>query len=141
VVTFETEHRDLAGRAFPVEVTINRLEFAGREFYCAFARDVAERRRALAALRASEERFRALVQNASDLIAVLAADGTLRYESPSHERVLGYPPGARAGEIVLELVHPDDRPQIEDALRHLPPILIAPSPSSTARPTPTGAGG
>ena len=119
VVTFETEHRDLAGRVFPVEVTINRLEFAGREFYCAFARDVAERRRALAALRESEERFRALVQNASDLIAVLAADGTLRYESPSHERVLGYPPGARAGESVLDLVHPDDRPQMEDALSHL----------------------
>ncbi len=119
VVTFEAEHRDSAGRVFPVEVTINRLEFAGREFYCAFARDIAERKRAMEALRESEERFRALVQNASDLIAVLETDGTLRYESPSHERVLGYPPGARIGESVLDLVHPDDRPQMEDALRHL----------------------
>jgi len=119
VVTFETEHRHRSGRVFPVEVTINHLEYAGREFYCAFARDMAERRRVLEALRESEERFRALVQNASDLIAVLAPDGALRYESPSHERVLGYPPGAHAGESALELVHPDDRPQMEDALRHL----------------------
>ena len=51
--------------------------------------DVTDRRHAEEALRASEERFRSLVQNASDLISILSADGTVRYESPSHQRVLG----------------------------------------------------
>ncbi|HEY0782852.1 MAG TPA: PAS domain S-box protein, partial [Thermoanaerobaculia bacterium] len=50
--------------------------------------DVTERRLARLALLASEERFRALVQNASDMISILSPDGSLLYESPSHERVL-----------------------------------------------------
>ncbi len=118
-VTFETEHRHRSGELFPVEVTINHLEYAGREFYCAFARDIAERKRVERAQRESEERFRALVQNATDLIAVLAADGTVRYESPSHQRVLGRAASAEPATSMLALVHPDDRPQLEDALLHL----------------------
>ena len=50
------------------------------------------------ALRLSEARFRALVQHAADVIAVLAPDGTVRYVSPAVERVLGYPPGDVVGD-------------------------------------------
>ncbi len=71
--------------------------------------DVTDRRRAEEALRASEERFRSLVQNASDLISILDADGIVRYESPSHQRVLGLYPEEHAGRNVLDLVHPEDR--------------------------------
>ena len=59
--------------------------------------DVTDRRRAEEALRASEERFRSLVQHASDLISILTADGIVRYESPSHQRVLGLEPEAHTG--------------------------------------------
>ena len=44
------------------------------------------------AARQSEARFRTLVQNSSDLIAVVDLDTTIRYQSPSVERVLGYRP-------------------------------------------------
>ena len=62
--------------------------------YCVYTtfEDITARRRAEEALRQSEERFRALVQNASDIVTVLKADGTIRYESPSIVRLLGYPP-------------------------------------------------
>ncbi|MES1024309.1 MHYT domain-containing protein [Gloeocapsa sp. BRSZ] len=46
------------------------------------------------ALRQSEERFRSLVQNASDIIAVIAADGRVNYTSASIKRILGYEPDA-----------------------------------------------
>lgn len=81
--------------------------------------DVTDRRRAEEALRASEERFRSLVQNASDLVSILDADGVVRYESPSHQRVLGLFPEEHAGRNVLDLVHPEDRQAVYDALRRL----------------------
>ena len=59
-------------------------------------------------LQASEARFRSLVQNALDIITILEADGTVRYESPAVERVLGYAPNELVGRNPFALVHPDD---------------------------------
>jgi PAS domain S-box-containing protein len=56
----------------------------------------------------SEVRFRSLVQNASDVVAVLDADGGIRYISPSVERVLGYTPAELVGSSGFALIHPDD---------------------------------
>jgi diguanylate cyclase (GGDEF)-like protein/PAS domain S-box-containing protein len=81
--------------------------------------DVTDRRRAEEALRASEERFRALVQNASDMIAILEIDGTLRYASSSHQRLLGHAAGDLVGSNLLDLVHYEDRPLLANALQCL----------------------
>ena len=60
------------------------------------------------ALQHSEERFRSLVQNSSDIVALLDRDGTVLYESPAIERVLGFRPEERIGANALELLHPED---------------------------------
>lgn len=72
------------------------------------ARDVTEREEAFKAIRRSEEHFRSIIENASDIIAIVELDGRIRYESPSVERVLGYPRNALVGTSVLDLIHPDD---------------------------------
>ncbi|MBF6598921.1 MAG: EAL domain-containing protein [Dehalococcoidia bacterium] len=59
-------------------------------------------------LRQSEERFRSLVQNGSDLITICDGDGTLRYATPAVERLMGYRPDEWIGRSLLEMVHPDD---------------------------------
>jgi diguanylate cyclase (GGDEF)-like protein/PAS domain S-box-containing protein len=62
-----------------------------------------------ASLAASEERFRSLVQNASDVTVIVNASGRLTYVSPAAERVWGRPPELLSGAPLLGLVHPEDR--------------------------------
>ncbi len=52
--------------------------------------------------RLSEERFCALTQNSSDIVTFLGPDGTIRYQSPSVEQVLGYRPEEMCGENVFD---------------------------------------
>ncbi len=73
--------------------------------------DMAARLRDLyEAVRKSEAHFRSLIENASDLIVVLNAEGTIVYASPSSGRVIGYTPEALVGRQALDLVHPGDAP-------------------------------
>ncbi len=67
-----------------------------------------EQARAQDALRTSEQRFRSLVQNASDLITVMAADTTITYQSPSAMRLLGLDGQDLVGTKLSDLLHPDD---------------------------------
>ena len=66
VVTFETSHRRKDGTTFPVEVRVSRFEQDGSR-YLSLVRDISERKRAEEDLRASEERFRTLVQFSFDV--------------------------------------------------------------------------
>jgi PAS domain S-box-containing protein len=72
--------------------------------------------RAQRELTESEARFRTLTENAFDIVAIQDADGTIRYESPAIERVLGYTPDELVGTSALELVHPDDLTAVVEAI-------------------------
>ncbi len=61
--------------------------------------------------------YRRLVENASDLIAVVDATGTIEYVSPAVERVLGFPSDTARGRSALDVVHPDDRDATVQALQ------------------------
>jgi len=57
----------------------------------------------------SEDRFGALIDNSSDIVAVLRNDLTLSYVSPVAQRLLGYPAQDLASIDVMGLIHRDDR--------------------------------
>jgi diguanylate cyclase (GGDEF)-like protein/PAS domain S-box-containing protein len=73
--------------------------------------DITERKRFEEVLRASEERFRLIAEHASDLIAVVDAQGRRLYNSPSYRALFGDElllPGSDS----FEQIHPDDREQV-----------------------------
>ncbi len=70
-------------------------------------------------LKASESRFRALIENTHDLVVILDSEGGIRYTSPSVLRMLGYRPGERMGMSAFDLAHPDDLPKVLDLLHDL----------------------
>jgi len=101
-----------------------RLEERVKERTAQLARNAEE-------LRRSEERFRALVQNASDIVAVLDSEGITRYVSPAVERVLGHKPEDRVGRRSLEEgnVHPEDIDRVRGVFAEL---AASPGGSATA---------
>jgi PAS domain S-box-containing protein len=70
--------------------------------------DVTERYRAKQALKRSEERFRTVSEQAVDVVAIFAPDGTFQYVSPSAERVTGRARNELIGTEAFAHVHPDD---------------------------------
>jgi two-component system cell cycle sensor histidine kinase/response regulator CckA len=79
-------------------------------------RYAAERGRTVEALERREEHYRSLIENSMDLISILNLDGTIRYVSPSHLRMLGYPLEELVGKNVLSFIHPQDKERVRTAL-------------------------
>ncbi len=88
-------------------------------------REAEQRRRgreAAEALRASEERYRLLVENSADMITLHDDGGYVTFVSPSVTRLLGYPPEEMIGHRLREFAHPGDEA-----------VLIAAMESALAR--------
>ena len=72
------------------------------------ARDVTKRERALGGSRRSDLRLRTIIENISDVIAVIDVDGRLVYHTQSLERALGYAGDVLIGSPFSDLVHTRD---------------------------------
>jgi PAS domain S-box-containing protein len=70
-------------------------------------------------VRRSEERFRSLVHNSSDVIVIVTPDGMIHYASASAAGVLGYAAEDLVGLCVLDLIEADDRTNVEEFVRSL----------------------
>jgi len=81
------------------------------------ARDITEERAAKIGLQRSEEWFRGLVQNSSDVIGVVDENGSFTYASPAVYELLGLRPDQIQGRNVLELLPADQVRRIQK-LRH-----------------------
>jgi two-component system, cell cycle sensor histidine kinase and response regulator CckA len=91
--------------------------------------DISKNKEAEEALRASEKRFRALVEKSTDAVALLDAEGVILYASPSTQTVLGYAPEEFISRNGLEAIHPEDLPRIK---RLFAQLLTEPGKSFTA---------
>ncbi|HEX4935942.1 MAG TPA: PAS domain S-box protein, partial [Gemmatimonadaceae bacterium] len=99
-------HVEYRGRAQVADGQLTRLH--------GILTDVTERRRAEIALHQSEQLFRSLTENSTELISIVGADGRIRYTSASITQVLGYRPDQRVGHYTFDLIHPEDRRTAEE---------------------------
>lgn len=81
--------------------------------------DITDRKLAEKAVTQSEAKWRSLIQNSSDMITILEPDGTIRYHSPSVERILGYYPEELIGHNATRFVHPDDVTKVRETYQML----------------------
>jgi len=107
--TAEADLQTVDGDQIPHKWTGTRLTDPDGETtgIVGIAQDISERRQ-------RERRFRALVEESSDIISIVDADGRFQYQSPSVERILGYVPEETVGDTAWEYIHPDDRNRVRE---------------------------
>ncbi|WP_109107028.1 PAS domain S-box protein [Azospirillum sp. TSO35-2] len=108
----EVEGRRKDGTTFPLELAIAEWTVGGTRFFTGIMRDITRRREVEDALRAGEERFRALVEHAPQKMWVNRPDGTLEFVNAAFRTYTG----RETDEVSrMEDLHPDDRERIQAA--------------------------
>ncbi len=83
------------------------------------SREVARRKHAEEILRASERRFRAIVEHGRDSLALISADGVFRYVNPATTHILGYSAEEMVGHSIFQFIHAEEREMLAQLLQQL----------------------
>ncbi|MBW2053859.1 MAG: PAS domain S-box protein [Deltaproteobacteria bacterium] len=118
--TFKGEAISGSGKRCRKDGTLIDTEFVGApviidgEVVGAYGiyKDITEAKKAEKALKESEELYRLLAENTSDLVSMCNYEALYTFASPSYEAVLGYTEKDLLGKPIYELVYPDDLPDI-----------------------------
>jgi PAS domain S-box-containing protein len=102
-----------------LKIQSNPIIFDGKEARVALANNITASLEAKRALKNSEQRFKALVQDGSDLVMILNFDGNLTYVSPSSKLVIGITAEVLINYNLFEFIHEDDVNQVKDSIAML----------------------
>ncbi len=125
-IVFESNHVTKDGRIIPIELNGQLIEFNNKQAILSIARDITFRKQAEAALKASEEKYRALVQHSLQGI-VIFQDMRIVYVNKAFTEITGYSSEellSSSPEQIKTLVHPEDQNTVwgrmQDRLRGIP---------------------
>jgi len=105
----ETTFLTKDGRSIDVEGSSSCSFKDGRPIATrSFFRDITDRKRTEKELRESEERYRMLAENSTDMISRHTPGGVYLYASPASLPLLGYAPEELVGRSAYDFFHPDD---------------------------------
>ena len=125
--SIETSHRAKDGRIVPVEVHVSHLSYGENEYHCAFVRNITERKRTEAALRASEERFRTVVESSANGLVMVDGEGRIVLLNRQIERLFGYRREELIGRPIEALIPPRFRmhhPSLRAAYQKTPETMM-----------------
>jgi diguanylate cyclase (GGDEF)-like protein/PAS domain S-box-containing protein len=108
-----------SGEEFPVEITISKLMSDGKLLLTAIVRDISERQKMERELRTNKEALQNFLDNATDLVQNVAADGRFVYVNRAWLRTLGYTPDEVTGLTVVDIIHPESRAQYRELFQRL----------------------
>ena len=103
VTLADTLQLRIDGSVIPVEISVRRVEIGNEAILVAVVRDVSRRRQAEAAARASEMRYRAVVQTAGSAIVCVSPDGAIFEWNLEAERIFGIPRDQALGGNYFDL--------------------------------------
>ncbi|MCW3090904.1 MAG: domain S-box [Ferruginibacter sp.] len=106
----------------PYYFTAMRIEYEGEECLMGFGLDFSDKVLSDKRIKDSEQKFRSLVEQATDGVAIRSLDGVPQYVSPSLERMLGYTEAEMLQLNVWDISHPDESKMLtnvlEKAMKH-----------------------
>jgi two-component system sporulation sensor kinase A len=85
----------------------------------AISRDITDKKLKEQALKESEEKYRIIAENTTDLIGVVDLEGNVQYFSPSNRLLLGFDPSLYDGKKIQGFFHKDDRPKVKIAINEM----------------------
>ncbi len=102
-------HKKKDGSIIQVEIVVHDITFGGGPARLILANDVTEKKKAEEKLAASENLFRALIENSNDIISLMDNSFQLLYRSPAAARVTGWTNEDMIGMDATKNIHPDDK--------------------------------
>ena len=108
VSNYELRLREWGGHERWALASVVATTLRGESVLVASLNDITERKASEELLQNSEQRFRSLVENANDIIYLLAPTGIFTYVSPNWTEVLGHDVADVVGSSFAPRVHPDD---------------------------------
>ncbi|HEX9084358.1 MAG TPA: PAS domain S-box protein, partial [Gemmatimonadaceae bacterium] len=129
-IRYVTQVRCRDGTILDAEVHGSIVKVDGRRFLIGAAVDISEHTREHKRVQDREEYFRALTENALDVIAILDEAARVCYITPSAEVVTGFAPHELIGTEYRDRIHPEDRGRFDRDFEDL--VRGARSPVATA---------
>ena len=100
------------GEEFPVELAVIPVDTGERMMFTAYLRDISETRRVQQALKDSEQRYRSVVENLSEIVFQTDAQARWTYLNPAWTDVTNFSVEESLGRPVLEFAPEEDHPKI-----------------------------
>ncbi|GAC1313535.1 MAG: hypothetical protein NVSMB24_36890 [Mucilaginibacter sp.] len=107
-------HIKKSGEVIVVYSQRNAITFDNKDARLVVATNITEKLKVEDALKASEQRFRSLIKEGSDLIAILDINGAYQYVSPTSKTVLGIEADRFIGKTLFDFIYEDDKERVID---------------------------